>query len=69
MNKGENLSSWLPWYISKRTAQSSPSPELLGSPSAQAVYLDNFFVNEILWEFFPTWGGLPNFQNFCKSTK
>ena len=26
--------------------------------------------NEIIWEFFPTWGGgLPKSQNFCKFTK
>ena len=26
--------------------------------------------NDIIWEFFPTWGGgLPKSQNFCKFTK
>ena len=39
MNELANLSNWFPLTISKRTAQSSPSPELLGSPSDQAVYL------------------------------
>ena len=27
-------------------------------------------TNDIIWEFFPTWGGgLPKSQNFCKFTK
>ena len=51
-----------------RLTSEDPSHVIKFSPHCVRYALKK--KNDIIWEFFPTWGGgLPKSQNFCKFTK